>query len=131
MIVRPTRHSCRGYTTQDENAVFRREEGFGLFFSRHRGAGEAEAGADAVELTDAGNTTEALLDGALHGRTGDVRGGLAMLDQKGGHLPAQLDRVTMPSIDKGLLPFALHSLQQAIHGRTMHRDRTVQPRFLG
>ncbi len=37
----------------------------------------------------------------------------------------------MPSIGEGYLPFTLHAFEQAVHSRTVHRDRAVNSRFLG
>src|SRR5260370_39440410 len=95
-----------------------------------RQAAQAEGGTHAVELTAADAKTEAFLDGVLHRRTGDRGSCLARLDEKGSHLPTQLDRVTMPPVCEGDLSFGSHPLEQSIHGRAMHRDCTVAPGLL-
>src|SRR5512135_1138229 len=48
---------------------------------------------------------------------------LAVVQQKGENLPAQLDGVSVTPFDESLLALALSSLEEPIHGRAMHRDR--------
>jgi hypothetical protein len=53
-----------------------------------------------------------------------------MFNQTSKYLSTQLDRVPVPPVGEGALPFALHSLEQPIHRRAMHRDGAVNPREL-
>src|SRR5260370_12162303 len=71
-----------------------------FFFSRHAMVAQPERSSDAVELTDTDGKTKAFLDGLLYHRTGDRRGCLADLDEKGSHLTTHLDRVTMPLVSE-------------------------------
>ena len=101
-----------------------------FFFSRHAMVAQPERSSDAVELTDTDGKTKAFLDGLLYHRTGDRRGCLADLDEKGSHLTTHLDRVTMPLVCVGRLSFGSYPFEEPIHGRTMHRDCTVAPGLL-
>ena len=99
----------------------------GFFFSRHRLAAQSEGSAHPVELTDADREIEALREEALQRRTRDKGMALAMFLYKGEGFPTQFDRVTMPSIGQGFLSFALHTFEQAIDRRSMHRNHAANP----
>jgi len=81
-----------------------------------------------VELTHADGKIEALLESLSYARAGDGRVGLTVLDQQGKHLPTQFGRVPIPSVSKSLLAVVLHTFEQAIDGRTVHRGRAVHSR---
>src|SRR5579885_2538546 len=52
---------------------------------------------------------------------------LAITDHTGEDISAQLDRMPMPLLGSSILTFALHSLEQAIHRCSMHRNDTAHP----
>ncbi len=49
---------------------------------------------------------------------------LAIVQHPGENLPAELDWVSVSPLSQRLLPFALDTLEQPIHGCAMQRDRT-------
>jgi hypothetical protein len=100
-----TRQPVRGIPAQSTDWFL------SFFFLRRRLAAHSEDGSHPIELADADRETEALMQQALHRRTGDKGIALAMFLQKGENFPAQLSWVPMPSIGQGALSFTLHPLE--------------------
>lgn len=93
----------------------------GFFFPRHRAASQSEGSTNAIELADAQAKTEAFLDDLLEHGTGKRRSGLAVLNEKGSHLAAQFDRMTMPSIGERCFAMLPHCQPQSIGVRLTDR----------
>ena len=83
--------------------------------------------AHAVELADTHRETKSLSHQALDLVTCGRRMALAVIQYKGEDLPAQFDWVAVASFDEGERAFTLHTLQESVHGRAMHRNRTAPP----
>src|SRR5439155_26085695 len=98
-----------------------------VFFSWNRLATPSPPRSNTVELTDADRETKVLLYTPLQSGAAERRLSLALLEKEGLNGSTSLDRVAMPPINKGILPFALHPLEKPIHRRLMHRDRATSP----
>lgn len=96
-----------------------------VFFSQHAQAALSKRDTHAVELTHADREAKALLYGLLYHRTGDGRGRLAHLDEKGSHETTQLDGVTMPLVSGDRLSFSSYPLEEPTDSRTLHGNFTL------
>ncbi len=56
---------------------------------------------------------------------------LAIVHQPGENLSAQLDWMPMPPVGKAVFTLALHSLEQSVDSRPMHRDTAVNLHLRG
>jgi hypothetical protein len=98
---------------EQATSLFMRSRGnsdarLGLFFSQRCLAAQAMSSSHPVQLADTHGETESLRHEALDLAACDIRLALAVIQQKGEHLPAQLDGVSVSSLDQGTLAFALH-----------------------